>query len=77
MHSNWLSDDQAISDELSDGLAGVGVRDFRDFIGIEPDLSLSAADNAGGEALLGGEVDPMRGRLVHDLGWRGESLRAW
>jgi hypothetical protein len=59
VHCDWLADDEAIGDELADGLAGVGVGDLVDLIGIEPDLALSAADDRRREALLGGEVDPM------------------
>jgi hypothetical protein len=56
-----LLDDQAIGDELANGLTGVGVGDFVDFVGIEPDLALSAVGDRGREALLGAEVDPARG----------------
>jgi hypothetical protein len=45
VHGNGLADDEAIADKLSDGLAGVGIGDFVDFIGIEPDLALAAAYN--------------------------------
>jgi hypothetical protein len=59
VHSDGLADDEAICNELSDGLAGVGIGDFADLIGIEPDLALSATDDGGRQALLGGEVDPI------------------
>lgn len=59
MHGDGLSDDEAICNELSDGLAGVGIGDLAGLIGIEPDLALSAADDGRREALLGGEVDPI------------------
>jgi hypothetical protein len=59
VHGDGLSDDEAICDELSDGLAGVGIRDLAGLIGIQPDLALSAADDGCREALLGGEVDPI------------------
>ncbi len=52
VHGDLLADDEAIRDELADGLAGVGVGDFAGLIGIEPDLALSAADDGGREALL-------------------------
>lgn len=42
---NGLSDDQAIRDELSDRLARVGVGDLGRLIGVEPNLSLTAADD--------------------------------
>jgi hypothetical protein len=59
VHSDGLSDDEAICNELSDGLAGVGVGDFAGLVGIEPDLALSAAYDRGRQALLGSEVDPI------------------
>ena len=59
MHRHGLADDEAIRNELSDGLAGVSVGDLADLIGIEPDLALSTADNGGRQTLLGGEVDPV------------------
>jgi hypothetical protein len=59
VHGDGLADDEAICNELSDGLAGVGIRDFADLVGIQPDLSLSAANDGGRQALLSGEVDPI------------------
>lgn len=58
VHGDGLADDETILDELADGLAGVGVGDFADLVGVEPDLALSAADNGRREALLRAEVDP-------------------
>lgn len=58
MHGDGLADDEAIADELADGLAGVGVGDFADLVGVEPDLALAAADDRGREALLRAEIDP-------------------
>lgn len=52
VHSDWFADDEAIGDKLADGLAGVCVGDFADFIRVEPDLSLAAALNGGCETLL-------------------------
>lgn len=52
MHRHRFADDQSIGNEFADGLARVGVGDFIDFIGIEPDLALAAAGHGGGEALL-------------------------
>jgi hypothetical protein len=40
-----LSDDEAIGDELSDGLARVGVGDLALLVGVEPDLALATADD--------------------------------
>jgi hypothetical protein len=59
VHGDGLADDEAIGHELSDGLAGVGVGDFAGLVGIKPDLALSAADDGGRQALLGGEIDPI------------------
>ena len=59
VHGDGLADDEAIADELADGLAGVGVGDLALLVGIEPDLALAAADHGGGEALLGAKVDPV------------------
>ena len=58
MHGDGLADDEAIGDELADRLAGVGVGDLVHFVGVEPDLALSAADNGCRKALLRAEVDP-------------------
>ncbi len=52
VHRNLFADDEAIGDELADCLAGVGIGDFADFVGVEPDLALSAAYDGGREALL-------------------------
>jgi hypothetical protein len=54
-----LADDQAIADELADGLARVGVADLVDLVGVEPDLVLADTDDRGGQALLGSEIDPV------------------
>jgi hypothetical protein len=52
VHGDGLADDEAILDELADCLAGVGVGDFGDFVRVEPDLALAAADNSRRKALL-------------------------
>lgn len=70
-------DDEAIADELADGLAGVGIRNLADFVGVEPDLALSAADDGGRETLLGAEVDPTGESLsvyrnLHPTLYRGD-----
>jgi hypothetical protein len=59
VHGHGLADDETIADELADCLSGVGVGDLVDFIGVEPDLALAAADDRRGEALLSAEVDPV------------------
>lgn len=59
VHGDGLADDEAIADELADGLTGVGVGDLIHLIGVEPNLALAAADHGGREALLGAKVDPI------------------
>lgn len=59
VHGHRLADDQAIVDQLADGLPGVGIGDLVHLIGIEPDLPLPAADHGGREALLRTKVDPV------------------
>ena len=59
VHCDGLADDETIADELADRLAGVGVGDFVDLVGVEPDLALAAANHGGGETLLCTEVDPI------------------
>jgi len=61
VHGDGLLNDEAILDELSDGLAGVGVRDLGGLIGIKPDLALSTADDRGRQALLGSKIDHLDG----------------
>lgn len=58
VHGDGFADDEAIADELADGLAGVGIGDLADLVGIEPDLALAASDDGGREALLRAEIDP-------------------
>jgi hypothetical protein len=58
VHSHWFLDDKAICKEFSNSLAGVGIRDFVQFVGIKPDLAFTAASNGGGEPLLGPQVHP-------------------
>jgi hypothetical protein len=52
MHGDRFADDEAIADQFTDGLTGIGVGDFVDFIRVEPDLALATANYRGGEALL-------------------------
>lgn len=60
-----LADDQAIGDELAHGLAGVGVANLADLVGVEPDLVLAAANDRGGQALLSAEVDPVGAKSAY------------
>lgn len=52
VHRDLLANNEAIGDEFADGLAGVGVGDFVDLVGVEPDLALPASCNRGGKSLL-------------------------
>ena len=45
VHGDGFADNKAITDEFSDGLAGVGIGDLVDFIGVQPDLALAASDD--------------------------------
>lgn len=63
VHGNGLADDEAIGNELADGLTGVGVGDLAGLVGVEPDLALTAANYGGSQALLSTEVDPVDGIL--------------
>lgn len=77
MHDYGLANDKAIGNELADGLAGVGVGDFVDFVRVQPYLALAAADDRGREALLRAKVDPVvRNILLATASMRSSSLRA-
>jgi len=58
VHSDGFADDKAIGDEFADSLAGVRVRDFVDFVRVEPDLAFAAVCDGGRQALLGAKVHP-------------------
>jgi hypothetical protein len=58
MHSCRLANDKAIGDQLADGLTGVRVTDFVDFIRVEPNLALSTANDRGCQTLLSAEINP-------------------
>ena len=59
VHRDGLADDEAIGDELANGLTGVCVRDFVDFVRVEPDLALAAAGDRRRKALLSAKVHPV------------------
>ena len=59
MASGRLVDDKTISNQLADGLTRVGLADFSSLVGIEPDLSLTNAQNAGGKSFLKSKVGPV------------------
>jgi hypothetical protein len=41
VHGDGLLDDQAIGNELSDGLTGVGIADLVRLVGVQPSQSMS------------------------------------
>ena len=43
-----LLDDQTVADELTDVLAGVGIGDLVDLVGVEPDLLFATFHDTGG-----------------------------
>jgi hypothetical protein len=67
VHGDGLADDEAIADQLADGLARVGVGDLAHLIGIEPDLALAAADHGRRKALLSTKVDPERKKIQRSV----------
>ena len=60
VHGDGFTDNKAIGDHFSDCLAGVGIGDLVDLVGIEPDFAFAAPDHGGREALLRAEVDPRK-----------------
>ena len=58
VHGDRLLDDEAIGNQLADGLARVGVGDLVDFVRVQPDLALAAASDGRRQALLRAEGDP-------------------
>ena len=67
VHGDLLADDEAIGDELADGLAGVGVGDLGGFVGVEPDLAFAAAGHGSGEAFLGTQIHAKGGKRRRQL----------
>jgi hypothetical protein len=61
VHRHRLLDDEAIGDELADALAGVGVRNLADLVGVQPNFALAAAQHRRRQALLGPQVNPTAG----------------
>jgi hypothetical protein len=64
VHCDGLADDEAIGNEFADRLAGVGIGDLVDLVGVEPNLALSAADHGCREALLRAEIDPGKAMML-------------
>ncbi|GMT04491.1 hypothetical protein PENTCL1PPCAC_26665, partial [Pristionchus entomophagus] len=56
VHSDGLADDETILHQTTDVLAGVGIGDLVDLIGVEPDLSLSALEYGRREAFLQAQI---------------------
>ena len=64
VHGDRLADDEAISDEFADRLAGVGVGDLVHFVRIEPDLAFAAVGHGRRQALLCAEVHPVEALCI-------------
>jgi hypothetical protein len=64
VHGNGLLDDEAILDKLADGLAGVGIADLGDLVGVQPDLVLAAVQDGRRKTLLSRQVDPKEQRTT-------------
>lgn len=75
VHCDGLLDDEAIGNQLADGLPRVGVGDLADLAGVQPDLALAAAQDGRRQALLGPQVNPTSGRKVSNprRGWLREA----
>ena len=52
-----LLDDQTIAVQSSNVTTGVGQGNFVDFVGVQPNLALSALEDGSGEALLQTKID--------------------
>ena len=48
MDGDGLLDDQTVADELTDVLAGVGIGDLVDLVGVKPDLLFATFHDTGG-----------------------------
>lgn len=71
VHGDRLLDDEAIAEELADGLARVCVGDLVDFVRVQPDFALTAARHGGCQALLRAKIDPT------EIIWSALVLTAW
>ena len=58
VHGDLFADDEAIGDEFTDCLAGVGVGYFVHFVRVKPDLALATPRDGGSETFLSTKVDP-------------------
>ena len=74
VHRHGLADDEAIGDELADGLARVGVADLVDFVRVQPDLALAAAGHGRRQALLRAEVHPVEALWLVLEAWLGHCV---
>jgi len=52
VNNSRLLHDKTILLQTGNVAAGVGQRNFIDFVGVQPDLALSALEDGGGETLL-------------------------
>jgi len=52
VNNSWLLDDQTITVQLGNITARVRQRNLVDFIGVQPDLALTALEDGSGQTLL-------------------------
>jgi hypothetical protein len=65
--SSRLVDDQTIGNQLTNGLARVSVTNLTGLVRVEPDLSLSNAQNAGGKSFLQTKVGPDVSNVLNSI----------
>lgn len=61
MHGDMFAYDETIGYKLSDRLARIGIRDFRNLIWVKPNLALATANNRGSKPFLRAKVNPEEG----------------
>jgi len=66
VHGDGLLDDEAILEELADGVAAVGIGELVRLVRVHPDLALTAPGDGRCEALLSREVHPTESHWVSD-----------
>jgi len=75
VHHRGLLHNETIAVQLCDIASGVGQGNFIDFIGVQPDLTLSAFKDGSSEALLKFQRDCNGSRRMHGLGSAASLIR--
>ena len=68
VHGDGLADDETILDQLAHMLARVGVGDLVVFVGVKPDLVLTALEDGRSETLLKSQRTKWKKRVVSRIG---------